>query len=603
MSSAPRLSPATRLSEVQERIRDTSSRISNAESANRISLQALIASLAVMAWLVYAGFQRQVPLWAFLLPIPAAIAAGRWHGRNRDRWLRLTRLRKFHESREARLEDRWHGEGFTGEEFRIPDHVYSQDLHILGSGSMFELMATARTGIGRRYLAAYLLEPVDREQIELRQQSVRELIPQTELREKVNLLGKFSFQESDWSVFAEWLAVRPAPVPAALRILAAVVSLLLAGVVIAGFSSSLPVRQVITAVVPLFAILMTIAWIHRQHTKVVNGAAARVGVDIGVVREGMELMGTQSFQSTKLAQIQQFLNNADAARALHRLERLTNLLAQCEKPQFDLFAQAVILRTQLSFAIERWKEKHGPQLKGWLAAWGEFEVLTAISGYAWEHPGDAFPEFLDGPPRFEATDLGHPLIADSTCVRNNVTLDAANRFYIISGSNMAGKSTLLRSIGLNAVLAAAGAPVRASSLRLTGFRVIASLSIVDSILEGKSKFLAEVDRVRSMLEHARRAPVLFLIDEILSGTNSRDRRFASEAVIRSLIESGAIGALSTHDLALTEIALIPALAGSNVHMGSAPGGGPMDFDYRMKPGVTTETNALAIAAMMGVLAS
>ena len=165
---------------------------------------------------------------------------------------------------------------------------------------------------------------------------------------------------------------------------------------------------------------------------------------------------------------------------------------------------------------------------------------------------------------------------------------------------MAGKSTLLRSIGLSVVLANAGAPVRASSLRLSSLQVFASLSIVDSILEGKSKFLAEVERVRKMLECARHTQVLFLIDEILSGTNSRDRRIASEAVIRALASQGAIGALSTHDLALTEIAGLDGLAGTNVHMGAKTGDDPMDFDYLLKPGVTMETNALAIAAMMGV---
>jgi DNA mismatch repair ATPase MutS len=153
---------------------------------------------------------------------------------------------------------------------------------------------------------------------------------------------------------------------------------------------------------------------------------------------------------------------------------------------------------------------------------------------------------------------------------------------------------------LNVVLANAGAPVRAASLRLTHLEVIASLSIVDSILEGKSKFLAEVERVRTMLGRARQAPVLFLIDEILSGTNSRDRRIASEAVIRALVCDGAIGALSTHDLALTEIAGLDGLAGSNTHMGARAGDDPMDFDYLLKAGVTRESNALAIAALMGV---
>src|SRR3569833_592568 len=165
------MSSVSRLAEVQERIRDADSRIANAHSANRVSFQVQIGSVLVMAWLIYAAFGKQVPGWSFLLPIPAAIAAARWHGRNRDRWLRLTRLRKFHERREARLEDRWHGEGFSGDEFKVADHVYSQDLHILGSGSMFELMATARTGIGRRHLAAWLLEPANRDEIELRQQA------------------------------------------------------------------------------------------------------------------------------------------------------------------------------------------------------------------------------------------------------------------------------------------------------------------------------------------------------------------------------------------------------------------------------------------------
>jgi DNA mismatch repair ATPase MutS len=167
---------------------------------------------------------------------------------------------------------------------------------------------------------------------------------------------------------------------------------------------------------------------------------------------------------------------------------------------------------------------------------------------------------------------------------------------------MSGKSTLLRAMGLNAVLAFAGAPVRARALRLSLLSVCPSLGVVDSLLDGKSKFLAEVERLRRALELARDTrPVLFLIDEIFGGTNSRDRRVAAEAVARTLLERGAIGAISTHDLALTEIAGDLTLCGANVHMGSREGGGPMDFDYLLKPGVTTETNALAIARMAGAM--
>jgi DNA mismatch repair ATPase MutS len=166
---------------------------------------------------------------------------------------------------------------------------------------------------------------------------------------------------------------------------------------------------------------------------------------------------------------------------------------------------------------------------------------------------------------------------------------------------MSGKSTLLRAIGLNAVLAFAGAPVRAARLRLSLASIFASISVADSLQNGKSKFLAEIERLRGMLEAAQSAgSVLFLIDEILSGTNSHDRRVATEAVIRTLVGRGAIGALSTHDLALCEIAEMEGLAGINVHMCSRPDGGPLDFDYQLKPGVTKESNALAIARMAGV---
>ena len=172
--------------------------------------------------------------------------------------------------------------------------------------------------------------------------------------------------------------------------------------------------------------------------------------------------------------------------------------------------------------------------------------------------------------------------------------------YVISGSNMAGKSTFLRAVGSNAVLAMAGAPVTAKKLRLSPFKVCASISIADSLLEGKSKFLVEVERLRDAIACTKESrPVLFLIDEILGGTNSRDRRVAAEAVVRTLVEGGALGALSTHDLALTEITDSVG-GGANVHMSSRRGTDVLDFDYLLKPGITPEANATAIARLSGV---
>lgn len=225
----------------------------------------------------------------------------------------------------------------------------------------------------------------------------------------------------------------------------------------------------------------------------------------------------------------------------------------------------------------------------------------ALANYAYEHPDNGFPRFAQDDTILEGKSMGHPLLPANQCVRNDVSLNQRTRFYVISGSNMSGKSTLLRAMGLNAVLAYAGAPVCAESMVLSRLTICASLAIQDSLLNGKSKFLAELDRLKEALNvPADRGPVLFLIDEILSGTNSKDRRIAAEAILKALIERGAIGALSTHDLTLAELAVLPNLRGSNVHMGSQDDSDPLKFDYRIKPGVTNQSNALAIARLAGV---
>jgi DNA mismatch repair ATPase MutS len=192
------------------------------------------------------------------------------------------------------------------------------------------------------------------------------------------------------------------------------------------------------------------------------------------------------------------------------------------------------------------------------------------------------------------------LLAATIAIKNDVFLDAATRFLLISGSNMAGKSTLLRAVGCNTVLALAGAPVCARAAKMSALRVGASLALVDSLAEGKSKFLAEVERLRDIVALAGSGECLFLIDEIFSGTNSADRRAAAEAVLRALIRAGAIGALSTHDLALAELAEVPELGGVNVHMASPVENDPLAFDYLLKPGVNRTTNALAIVRMLGL---
>jgi DNA mismatch repair ATPase MutS len=419
-----------------------------------------------------------------------------------------------------------------------------------------------------------------------------------ELRERVALLGEFEFFESKWDTFAEWLDLPPASFNSALRIAAIITSTLVAGVFVGGVAGLLPWARVALWIAPLAAFHSVVGLIFRDRVNRMIVQLRPVSFETQVLREGLQLLEEHPFQSPKLLQIADRVRNS--SKSVRRLERLLNALNERNKEWFYAPSLLLLLGTQLCMAVEHWRIEHRAAFRTWLDSWAEFEALNALANYAYENAENAFPEFSADGARFEAEALGHPLLPNASCVRNDVQLNTESRFYIVSGSNMSGKSTLLRAIGLNAVLALAGAPVRARALRLSRLSVCASLAVVDSLLSGKSKFMAEVDRLRQTIQVAMEGEaVLFLIDEILGGTNSRDRRVAAEAVVRALVSRGAIGAFSTHDLALGEIAAAD-LGGVNVHTGSRDGSDPMDFDYRLKPGVTNEANALAIARMAGV---
>jgi DNA mismatch repair ATPase MutS len=255
--------------------------------------------------------------------------------------------------------------------------------------------------------------------------------------------------------------------------------------------------------------------------------------------------------------------------------------------------------TQFSMSIDRWHRRHGTDLLNWLVALGEFEALLSLSGYSFEHPRDVFPDIADQGLTFDAEKLGHPFLDEKTCVPNDVKLGEDVRFLIVSGSNMSGKSTFLRAIGVNVVLARIGAPVRCAKLRLSDMEVAAAIRVQDSLTDGRSHFFAEMQRLRRMIDRAGETPLLFLTDEIMSGTNSHDRRIAAEWVIRALVLRDAIGLITTHDLSLTEIAG-NGLPGRNVYFEDSGEAGKLNFDYKLRTGLLTRSNALNIAHMLGI---
>jgi DNA mismatch repair ATPase MutS len=253
-------------------------------------------------------------------------------------------------------------------------------------------------------------------------------------------------------------------------------------------------------------------------------------------------------------------------------------------------------------AIERWRKQSGPHVREWIAISGEFEALFALAGYSYEHPADPFPELADSADGwFDASGLGHPLMAEAQCIRNDLRLGGDLRLLIVSGSNMSGKSTLLRSVGLNTVLAWAGAPVRATRLSISPLRVGASIRVLDSLQDGKSRFYAEITRLREIVAlSGNSVPALFLMDELLSGTNSHDRRIGASAIVRTLVDRRAIGLITTHDLALAHIAEDLQGRAVNVHFADTLEDGRLHFDYRLQPGVVERSNALDLMRSVGL---
>jgi len=259
----------------------------------------------------------------------------------------------------------------------------------------------------------------------------------------------------------------------------------------------------------------------------------------------------------------------------------------------------ILWTTQTAMAIAAWHATNGGLISEWLDAIAELEALSSLANYAYEHPADTFPEFAEGgEPTFDAEDIGHPLLREDRSVRNTVRLVAPVRLLVVSGSNMSGKSTLLRAVGVNAVLAQAGGPVRARHMRISRLSLGASIRTMDSLEEGHSRFMAEIVRLKQILELP--APALFLLDELLHGTNSHDRAIGAEGVIRALLGRGAIGLATTHDLSLAKVADQLAPGAVNVHFEDRLEGGRLVFDYKMREGVVTRSNALDLMRAAGL---
>lgn len=558
---------------------------------------AVIAVGLVLVWLVWA--RRAVD--AYWLLVPAAyVVLGVVHEL-------ILRKRRAEETAVAlyrrgigRIEDRWAGSGTAGEEFREKDHVYADDLDLFGTGSLFELLSTARLPMGEKQLADWLKNGSGMEDVLERQELIKELSGKLDLHRDLAVTGEelrarlVPERVLEWGESATLLPEKLRYVVAALATAAAVAAIYYGTTEI---------------YLPFLSVLIAEAVLRRFLEKRATTALAKLDCNAEGLLLFSKVLGrieNESFETKRLKELAAELKagGKPASSVVKELARIVYWVDGRDSLLAKILDWLFVYTLQVAFAAEAWKRRNGKQLRRWMAIAGELEALISLGTYAYEHPKDVFPEIAEAKSigtRFEGEGLGHPLISEAQCVRNSVRLNGATRVLLVSGSNMSGKSTLLRTVGINAVLAMAGAPVRAASLRMTPLAIGTRIRSADSLQEGRSNFYTEILHIKRVFELVgKEKSVLFLFDELLDGTNSNDRRIGAEKLLRTLVEAGAIGMVTTHDLALTEVGAAIGDGLKNVHFEDQVEHGKMKFDYRLREGVVRKSNAIELMRIVGL---
>jgi hypothetical protein len=502
----------------------------------------------------------------------------------------------FYERGIARLEDRWTGAGDTGDEFKDPLHLYAEDLDILGAGSLFQLLSTVRTKMGSQTLSRWLLTPASIPEIQDRQLAVAELKDKLALREDLAVVGENKRIEANPESLTRW-SREESGLPQG-SWWAAILGLISVATFIYGFKSHW------TPFVLTLLINGGITYYFSQRFEKVLASVSDTHRNLDSLSALLKRLEAEKFSSPRLQQLQSLLttNGQPPSTSIKRL----NTLADLDDSRHNWFVRLLdiplLYSLQLAFALEHWRRKYGSGIEAWLRVAGEMEALSSIAAYAHEHPADPFPEFApaEAGACFEGQNLGHPLLPADKCVRNHVSLGGRSQVLLVSGSNMSGKSTYLRVVGTNAVLAMMGAPVRASHLRLSRVAIGASMRVSDNLQKGISHFYAEIQRLRQVVDLSSSQPTLFLLDEVLHGTNSHDRRVGTQGVLRTLIRNLAIGMVTTHDLALTSLEEVFPNQVRNAHFQERFEADKLSFDYCLRPGVVTTSNGLELMKSIGL---
>ncbi|MBA2470609.1 MAG: hypothetical protein H0V37_14485 [Chloroflexia bacterium] len=562
------------------------------------------AALALAAWWAWA---EPHPVKWVLVAVLAAVVIGlvAHHTSLRRQRDRLAGMVAVNELAIARLELDWKAMPELPASDMPRTHPYAWDLDVVGPASILRRVSTPTLMNGWQTLSGWLLAPADAVVIGERQRAVRELAHDLDLRQRVEVAGRqLEGDTPDPEPFLLWSAEDAWLLPRTWLWVAAVVS---------------PVALVVLGALSLSGVIADPWWLapitvnvvlFQVYGKRISGGVAEATPlqrAIDGYAEVFRLIGGSRPDAAMLGRIGATLGEGPegATNRMRRFARICGFVIPRGSIIWSPVQMALLWDIHVLHALERWRASTGPKTPAWFESAGEWEALAALSVLAHDHPGWTFPEVDPAHRDLQGENLAHPLIHYRDAVANDVTVGPQGTFLFVTGSNMSGKSTLLRAVGLNAVLAMAGAPVAASRLSLPNVDVWTCMRVEDSVTQGVSFFMAELRRLKAVVDAAGEAdarPVLYLLDEILQGTNTAERQIASRKVLTNLATCNAIGGVSSHDLSLIEGSELEPLAVA-VHFAETftrgPSGPEMTFDYRLRPGLATSTNALALMEMLG----
>ena len=549
--------------------------------------------------LTYLSFSKNFfPAFWLIVFIGIYLTLALWHELILRAKTRAATAVDFYRKGIVRMEDRWEGTGQTGERFRTENHVYAEDLDLFGKGSLFELLSTARLPMGENRLADWLCRPSPKAVILARQELVAELRQKLDLRESLALTGESLRVRLDPESLVGWAEQAPGMPGNVWRGLALALALA---------AAATGLYYLLSATVWPFLLILSLEALLRQRLRkragaVVEGVACNAE-GLVLFASILDLLEKESFALPQLQKLCAPLKEhpKPASQVIRSLAGIVYWIDARHSLLAHLADLPLLYTLQVGFAAEAWRRRWGAALRAWVNMAAEMEALLSLATYSFEHPADPFPDFVEdasGP--FVGEALGHPLVPEKRCVRNSVRLNSEARVMLVSGSNMSGKSTLLRTIGVNAVLAMAGAPIRGKSLRLSPMNIGTCIRRTDSLQQGRSGFYTEILQIHRVFQLTEDSvALLFLFDELLEGTNSKDRRIGAEGLLKGLLNRRAIGVVTTHDLALTKIADSSQGQIRNMHFEDQVKDGKMHFDYKLREGVIAKSNALELMRLMG----